>query len=90
MSVIISGTPNNIRLPTYITHIVLYHQGTFKHADPTGSRTMYRDISLVNNQQRNLDAHIGSYIFYEDRYRSNLYDNIRSSLCLSVCYLPEI
>ena len=30
-----------------------------------------RDTSLVNNQQRNLDAHIGSYIFYEDLYRSN-------------------
>ena len=26
MSVIISGTPNNIRSPTYITHIVLYRQ----------------------------------------------------------------
>src|SRR6266516_4199840 len=23
-------------------------------------------------------------------YRLNLYDNIRNSLCLSVCYLPEI
>src|SRR6266536_5415980 len=30
-----------------------------------------RDISPVNNQQRNLDAHIGSYIFYEVLYRSN-------------------
>src|SRR5918994_300116 len=30
-----------------------------------------RDTSLVNNQYRNLDAHIGSYIFYEDLYRSN-------------------
>src|SRR3954463_8964745 len=26
MSVISSGTPNNIRSPTYITHIILYHQ----------------------------------------------------------------
>src|SRR3954464_8927248 len=25
----------------------------------------------VNNQQRDLDAHIGSYIFYEDLYRSD-------------------
>ena len=25
----------------------------------------------VNNQYRNLDAHIGSYIFYEDLYWSN-------------------
>ena len=30
-----------------------------------------RDTSLINNQQQNLDAHIGSYIFYEDLYRSN-------------------
>ena len=30
-----------------------------------------RDMSSVNNQQWNLDAHIGSYIFYEDLYRSN-------------------
>ena len=30
-----------------------------------------RDTSLVNNQQRDLDAHIGYYIFYEDLYRSN-------------------
>ena len=30
-----------------------------------------RDTSPINNQQQNLDAHIGSYIFYEDLYRSN-------------------
>ena len=30
-----------------------------------------RDTSPVNNQQRNLDAHIGSHIFYKDLYRSN-------------------
>ena len=30
-----------------------------------------RDTSPVNNKHRNLDAHIGSYIFYEDLYRSN-------------------
>ena len=30
-----------------------------------------RDTSPVNNQQRDLDAHIGSYIFYEDLYRSD-------------------
>ena len=40
MSVISSGTPNNIRLPTYITHIILYRQRNVKRADPTGSRTM--------------------------------------------------
>ena len=40
MSMIISGTPNNIRSPTYITHIILYRQRNVKRADPTGSRTM--------------------------------------------------
>ena len=30
-----------------------------------------RDTSPVNNKKQNLDAHIGSYIFYEDLYRSN-------------------
>ena len=30
-----------------------------------------RDTLPVNNQQRNLDAHIGSYILYEDLYRTN-------------------
>ena len=49
-----------------------------------------RDSSPVNNQQWNLDAHIGSYIFYEDLYRSNRYDKIHNSLCLLVCYLHEI
>ena len=40
-----------------------------------------RDTSSVNNQERNLDAHIGSYIFYEDLYQSNRNDNISYSLC---------
>ena len=40
-----------------------------------------RDTSLVNNQQKDLDAHIGSYIFYEDLYWSNRDDNICYSLC---------
>ena len=30
-----------------------------------------RDTSSVNNQQWNLDAHIGSYILYKDLYQSN-------------------
>ena len=29
------------------------------------------ELFSVNNQLRNLDAHIGSHIFYEDLYRSN-------------------
>ena len=43
-----------------------------------------RDTSTVNNQQQNLDAHIGSYIFYEDVYRSNRNDNIRYFLCIDM------
>ena len=92
MSVISSGTPNNNRSPNHITHII-------QNCDRTLSvRTLRvqelcrhdRDTSLVSNQQRNLDAHIGSYIFYGDLYQLNRYDNIRYSHCLSVCYLPEI
>jgi hypothetical protein len=74
MSVISSETPNNIRSPNHITHIILNHHRT------VSVRTLRvrewcrhdRDDSLVNNQQRNLDAHIGSYIFHEDLYRLNL------------------
>jgi hypothetical protein len=76
----------------HITHIIQNHHRTLS------VRTLRvrelcrhdRDTSPVNNQQRNQDAHIGSHIFYEDLYRSYRYDNIRYSLCPSVCYLPEI
>ena len=52
VSVISSGTPSNIRSPTYITHIILYRQRTLS------MRTLRvrelcrhdRDTSLVNNQ----------------------------------------
>ena len=83
ISVISSGTPNDIRSPNHITHIIHYRHRTLS------MRTLRvrelcrhdRDTSSVNNQQQNLDAHIGSYIFYEDLYRSNRNDNIRYSLC---------
>ena len=83
MSVISSRTPNNIRSPNLITHIILYHHRTLS------VRTLRvrelcrhdRDTSPVNNQQWNLDAHIGSHIFYEDLYRSYRNDNIHYSLC---------
>ena len=92
MTVISSSTPNNIRSPNHITHIIPNRHRTLS------VRTLWVqelcrhdwDTSPINNQYRNLDAHIGSYIFYEDLYRSNCYDNIRYSLCPSVCYLPEI
>ena len=47
-----------------------------------------RDTSPVNNQQRNLDAHIGSHIFYEDLYRSNHNVNIHYSLCYQYVTCP--
>ena len=43
-----------------------------------------RDTSPVNNQERNLDAHIGSHIFYEDLYWSYCNDNIRYSFVISM------
>ena len=61
MSVISSGTPNNIRSPNHITHIIQNRHRTLSE------RTLQvwelcrhdRDTSLANNQQRNLDSHIG-------------------------------
>src|SRR6266496_1617846 len=91
MSVISSGTPKKLRSPKHITHNANRHRTLSVRTLRVRELCSHdRDTSLVNNQHRNLDAHIGSYIFYEDHYRSNRYDNIRYSLCLSVCYLPEI
>ena len=67
----------------HITHMILYRQRTLS------MRTLRvrelcrhdREASSVNKQQRNLDAHIGSHIFYEDLYRSYRNDNICYSLC---------
>ena len=73
MSMISFVTPNNIRLPTYITHIIQnHHQALSVRTLRVRELCRHdRDTSPVNNQQRNLDAHIGSYTFYEDLYRSN-------------------
>src|SRR5215216_1412440 len=83
MSGISSGTPNNIWLP-----LIKYPNTTLASTNIKRATLRVRklcshdrDTSPVNNQQRNLDAHIGSYIFYEDLYQSNLNDNIRCSLC---------
>ena len=62
MSVISSGTPNNIRSPNHINHIIQNRHRTLS------MRTLRvrelcrhdRDTSPINNQHRNLDAHIGS------------------------------
>ena len=72
MSVISSGTPNKLRSSKHIT------QNTNRHRT-LSVRTLRvrelcrhdRDTSPVNNQEQNLDAHIGSHIFYEDLYRSD-------------------
>ena len=86
MSVISSGTPNNIQSPNHITHII---QNRHRLLSVRTLRVRElcrhdRDTSLVNNQQQNLDAHIGSYIFYEALYRSNHYDNIRYSFVIGM------
>src|SRR4051812_23617740 len=72
MSLISSRTPNELQSPKHTTHKT-------KRNRTLSMRTLRvrelcrhdRDTSPVNNQQRNLDAHIGSYIFYVDLYRSN-------------------
>ena len=52
MSVISSGTPNNIRSPTYITHIILYRQRTLSVRTLRVRELCRHDrhTSLVNNQ----------------------------------------
>ena len=73
MSVISSGTANNIRSPNHITQIIQNRHQTLS-VRTLRVRELCKhdwDTSLVNDQWRNLDAHIGSYIFYEDLYRSN-------------------
>src|SRR6266536_2770090 len=91
MSVISSGTPNKLRSSNHITHNTNRHRTLSVRTLRVRELCRHdRETSPFNNQQQNLDAHIGSYIFYEDLYRPNRYDNIRYSLCLSVCYLPKI
>ena len=72
MSVISSSSPNKLRSSNHMTH------NTNRHRTLSVQTLRVRELcrhdrgtSLVNNQQRNLDAHIGSYIFYEHLYRSN-------------------
>src|SRR3954470_17891073 len=66
------------------THKFIYnYHRNLKRADPTVREQCRhdRDTSPVNNQQRDLDAHIGSYIFYEDLYRSDRITTYVGSLC---------
>ena len=72
MSVISSGTRNKLRSSNHITHNTNRHRTLSVRTLQVRELCRHdRDISPVNNQYRNLDAHIGSYIFYEDLYRSN-------------------
>ena len=82
MSVISSETLNNIQSPNHITHNTNRHR--MLSAQTLRVRELCRhdrDTSPVNNQYRNLDAHIGSYIFYEDLLSVRPHNNIRCSLC---------
>src|SRR5215216_1386268 len=82
MSVISSDTPNYLRSSNHITHNTNRHRMLSVRTLRVRELCRHdRDTSPVNNQQRNLDDHIGSYIFYEDLYRSNRNDNMRHSLC---------
>ena len=73
MSVISSGTSNNIRSPTYITqkYYIVNERLSVRTLRVRELCRNDRDTSPVNNQPWNLDAYIGSYIFYEDLYQSN-------------------
>ena len=69
MSMISSGTPNNLRSSKHITHNTNHHWTLSVRT--LWVRELYRhdrETSPVNNQQRNLDAHIGSHIFYKDLF----------------------
>src|SRR6266496_3253837 len=90
MSVISSGTPNKLRSSNHITLNTNRHRTLSVQTLRVRELCRHdRDISLVNNQQQNLDAHIGSYIFYEDLYRSNRNDNIRCSFCHQYVTCPR-
>ena len=72
MSVISFGTPNKLQSPKHITHNTNRHRTLRVRTLRVRELCRHdRDTSSINNQQQNLDAHIGTYIFYEDLYRSN-------------------
>ena len=72
MSVISSGTPNKLRSSNLITHNTNHHRTLSMRTLRVRKLCRHdRDTSPVNNQYQNLDARIGSYIFYEGLYRSN-------------------
>ena len=71
-SVISSGTPNKLRSSNHITHNTSRHRTLSVRTLRVRELCRHdRDTSPINNQWWNLDAHIGTYIFYEDLYRSN-------------------
>ena len=76
-------TPRHVRDHIRASELPSVHQNTKTHNTDRHQTLSVRtlrvrelcrhDLELfsVNNQSRNLDAHICSYIFYEDLYRSN-------------------
>ena len=67
-----SGTPNKLWSSKHITHNTNRHRTLSVRTLRVRELCRHdRDTSPVNNQYQNLDAHIDSYIFYEDLYRSN-------------------
>ena len=72
MSVISSETLNKLRSPKHTTHNINRHRTLSVRTLRVRELCRHdRDTSPINNQQQNLDAHICSYIFYEDLYQSN-------------------
>ena len=91
MSPISSGTPNKLRSSNHITHNTNRHRTLSVRTLRVRELCRHdRDTSPVNNQYRNLGAHISSYIFCEDLYRSNRYDNIHYSLCHRYVTCPRL
>ena len=74
MSVISSRTPNNLCSPKHITRNRNRHRTLSMRTLRVRELCRHdQDTSPVNNQQRKLDAHIGSYIFYEDHIGSYIF-----------------
>ena len=72
MSAISFGTLKTFGTSNHITHNMNRHRTLSVRTLRVRELCRHdRDTSPVTNQWRNPDAHIGSYIFYEDLYRSN-------------------
>ena len=71
MSPISYGTSNKLRSSNQITHNTNRHRTLSVRTLRVRELCRHdRDTSPINNRQQKMDAHIGSYIFYKDLYRS--------------------